>query len=114
MSSTSRCVEDPSMSADKRKPPKRMFKATDRASRYEADRSPMGRMKRVSREHEDVLQNIEFVLVTGWRDDPRVDDAGALAALQGALTGQEPDDPRAAVLAGNLAEVRRLREDVPD
>jgi hypothetical protein len=102
------------MSKDKRKPPRRLFKTTDRASRYEHELSPMSRMKRVSEAHEDVLQNIEFVLLHGWREDPSVDDLVAAAALRGAATGREPDDTRAAELYRRLASIRLSRDDVPD
>lgn len=43
-------------------------------------------MKRMTQDHLDILQNIEFVLVTGYRDDHSIDDrivADALEAVQG-------------------------------
>ena len=96
------------------KPPKRLFKGADRVSSYQHDRSPVKRMKQMARDHEDVLQNIEFALVDGHRNDPRVDDGDARAALRACLQGTVPDDPRAAGLAGALGEIRILREDVAD
>jgi hypothetical protein len=99
---------------DKGKPPKRLFKSPDRASTYEHDRSPTGRIKNMARDHEDVLQNIEFVLVSLWRRDPEIDDRACTAALRAAIAGREPDDPRAAALFQNLQEIRALREDIDD
>ena len=64
------------MANNKRKPPRRMFRTPDRVSRYEHDRSPIGRMKRVAREHEDVLQGIETLFVSRREEDPGVDDRG--------------------------------------
>lgn len=55
----------------KKGPPRRLFKSGDSVSPYKADRSARGRMKQMSRDHQDVLQNIEFVLITGHRKDPQ-------------------------------------------
>jgi hypothetical protein len=68
----------------------------------------------MSRDHQDVLQNIEFALVTGHREDPRVDDRDARSALRACLQGKDADGPRAARLAESLAAIRRLREDISD
>ena len=97
----------------KRQLPKRLFKQ-DHVSSYKADRSPKARMKRVARDHEDVLQNIEFALVRCHKDDPRVDDRVADEALTGAIAGAEPDGPHASDVFAALASIRRLREDVED
>jgi hypothetical protein len=94
--------------------PKRMFKGQERASRYEVDRQPKARMEQMASEHQDVLQNIEFVLVDGHREDPTIDDRHVDAALKTALGGKEPEDPRAIDLAEQLASVRQMREDVPE
>src|SRR5437868_4062765 len=77
-------------------------------------RAPIKRMKQMARDHQDVLQNIEFPLVNGRRDDPRVDDRDARAALLACLHGKEPDGPRVTALVEALEATRRLREDVPD
>jgi hypothetical protein len=96
----------------KRNLPKRLFKAPDRVSRYQHDRSPMGRMKRMAREYEDVLQNIEFVLVNSHRDDPEIDDRAVIEALQASLTDAEPDDERVDGLVMDLQAMREFREDI--
>jgi len=97
----------------KRQLPKRLFKQ-DHVSSYKADISPKARMKRLAREHEDVLQNIEFALVRCHRDDPRVDDRVADEALGAAIRGVEPDEPHAADVFAALASIRQMREDVED
>ena len=98
----------------KRNLPKRLFKTPDRISSYQHDRSPTGRMKRMAREHEDVLQNIEFALVNGHRDDPDVDDHAVVEALQASLTDVPHDDPRVDGLAMALRAMRQFREDIDD
>jgi hypothetical protein len=102
------------MAKDKRKPPRRMFKATDRVSRYEHDRSPIGRMKRVAREHEDVLEAIESLFVSRWQENPGIDDRTAVAAIHGHITGNEPDEPLARALARDLTHERAAFPDLPD
>jgi hypothetical protein len=96
------------------KRPKRMFKGQERASRYEVDRQPKARMDKMAREHEDVLQNIEFVLVEAHRDDPDIDDHLVDAALKSVLNGDTPADPLAAGVADGLRSIREVRADVPD
>jgi hypothetical protein len=98
----------------KPKPPKRLFKSPDRISSYHVDRSPKARMKQMARDHEDVLQNIEFALVNGHRDDPRIDDHDVFEALRASRNGKEPEEPRAASLFAALAAVREMREDIDD
>jgi hypothetical protein len=102
------------LAKDKRKPAKRLFKTPDRASSYGQERSAKGLMKHMARDHQDVLQNIEFVLVTLRRRDPEIDDRAVSAALRASVAGKEPDDPRAASLFQNLAQIRAMREDLSD
>ncbi len=71
-------------------------------------------MKRMTRDHQDVLQNIEFILVTGYRDDHSIDDCIVADALEAAILGSEPEDCRARSLNEALEEIRQLRSDVSD
>ncbi len=74
-------------------------------------------MKQMAREHEDVLQNIEFALVSGHRKDPKIDDSKADAALAASLAGVDPEtieDILVSDLVQALASIRQLREDVPE
>jgi hypothetical protein len=96
----------------KSKPPKRLFKNPDRISSYHVDRSPKARMKQMAREHQDVLQNIEFALVNGHRDDPGIDDRDVFEALRASRNRKEPEGARAARLFADLAAIREMREDI--
>jgi len=71
-------------------------------------------MKRMMRDHEDVLQNIEFVLVTAYRRDPEVDDRLAAGALSAAIAGTPSADERAQELVGELKAMREFRAEVAD
>lgn len=75
---------------------------------------PRKLMKRMTRDHPDVLQNIEFVLVTGYRDDRSIDDRIVADALETAIIDSSPDDPRSVSLNDGLGSIRELRSDVSD
>jgi hypothetical protein len=70
--------------------------------------------KEMMREHEDVLQNIEFTLVRAWRDRPEVDDKAALDALSAALRREEPGAEPCRLLFDQLRAARETRPDVAD
>ena len=92
--------------------------AVARARLFERGReSRMGadtRLQHMSNEYEDVLQNIEFVLVQGYREDRSIDDVIVAEALLGALHGEVPAGERSGRLAEKLAGMRQVRRDVPD
>ena len=96
--------------------PKRLFKTTDRVSSYEADRlsSPIGRLKVMSRDHEDVLQNIEFAIVSQWREDSGIDDRQVDEALTVAMNNGVPSDRRISDLVTVIDQIRSMRKDVSD
>lgn len=71
-------------------------------------------MKRVSRKHLDVLQNIEFTLITARRRRQDVDDQVCHAAIQSTLTAQASAVEAVAELASDLADMRRLRSELKD
>jgi uncharacterized alpha-E superfamily protein len=75
---------------------------------------PRKSMKRMTRDHLDVLQNIEFVLVSGYRSDRTIDDRIVADALRAAILDAEPQDSRARSLNESLESIRMLRSDVPD
>ena len=70
-------------------------------------------MKKMMRDHLDVLQNIEFVLVDGHRQDPSIDDRIALDALRCMLHADVPDDLRTIDLVEKLIEVQEMRPELP-
>ncbi len=71
-------------------------------------------LKRMPRDHLDVLQNIEFILVTDYRDDRSIDDCIVADALIAAILDAEPEDSRAQSLNESLENIRELRSDVSD
>ena len=70
--------------------------------------------KRMSRGHVDVLQNIEFALLSGHREDPTIDDRIVADVLKAAISGDVSEDARVQSLSEGLEEVRQLRSDVSD
>ena len=70
-------------------------------------------MKKMMRDYPDVLQNIEFTLVSGYRQDRGIDDRMALTALQCILHDNVPDDLPTITLAENLVDAEEMRPDVP-
>src|SRR4051812_22478219 len=101
---------------DKRKLPKRRPADREVVPFWKKDQSPAKLMKRMSRDHLDVLQNIEFALVNCHRHDPGIDDLAVATALRHALAvgGTEPAEPRVAELVQALDEARAHRADVSD
>jgi hypothetical protein len=100
-----------------RKPPKRLFKSSEVVSVYEISRSRKNRRSYMTREHIDVLQNIEAALVSAAREVPGVDDRMIDQVLRACIKDNElPTDGSSplALLAGRLAAVRGLREDISD
>jgi len=75
---------------------------------------PRKSMKLMARDHLDVLQNIEFVLVSGYRSERSIDDCIVADALIAAILDAEPQDTRAQSLNESLENIRELRSDVSD
>ena len=71
-------------------------------------------LKRMARDHQDVLQNIEFVLVSGYRSDRSIDDRIVADVLKAAILDDIPEDARAQTLNEGLEEVREIRSDISD
>jgi hypothetical protein len=73
-------------------------------------------MQRISRDHVDLLQNIEFAIADCYRNDPdgRIDDATVMKALRQTLQGTEPEDSPHGILIEALIAIRRFRSDVSD
>jgi hypothetical protein len=98
----------------KRLAPKRLFRNNDFVSFYEGAGSPHKRMKRMASENLDVLQNIEFALVTTHREYPAVDDSAVAEALRCAIRGKEPSEETAELLLSRLGATRQIRPDISD
>ena len=71
-------------------------------------------LKQMTRDHQDILQNIEFTLVSGHREDPTIDDRIVADVLKAAIGGDVSEDTRTQSLSESLEEVRQLRSDVSD
>ena len=71
-------------------------------------------LKRMTRDHHDLLQNIEFILVSGYREDGSIDDRIISDALKAAIRGDTAEYALAESLNEDLEEMRLLRSDVSD
>ncbi|MFB0553186.1 MAG: hypothetical protein ACETWQ_07720 [Phycisphaerae bacterium] len=82
--------------------------------KFGATLKPRKSMKRMARDHLDVLQNIEFTILSRYRSDRSIDDRIVDDALIAAILDAEPEDSRAQLLNESLENIRELRSDVSD
>ena len=82
--------------------------------KFGATLRPQKSMKHMARDHLDVLQNIEFVLVSGYRSERSIDDRIVADVLIAAILDAEPEDSRARSLNESLENIRMLRSDISD
>ena len=71
-------------------------------------------LERMVRDHQDLLQNIEFIFISRYREDRRMDDRIVADALKAAIHGDTAEDALAESLNKGLEEMRRFRSDVSD
>jgi len=71
-------------------------------------------LKRMTRDHQDLLQDIEFVFISRYREDGRIDDRIVADALKAAIHGDTAEDALAESLNKDLEGARLLRSDVSD
>jgi hypothetical protein len=71
-------------------------------------------LKRMTRDHQDVLQDIEFVFISRYREDGRIDDRIISNALKAAIGGDTAENALAESLNKDLEGVRLFRSDVSD
>ncbi len=69
---------------------------------------------RIIAEHQDLLQNIEFALVTRYREDPRIDDMTLAEALTAAILEREPTSELIQSVVEALGAIREFRPEIPD
>ncbi len=79
--------------------------------RFKVSGSQFGRM---TREHHDVLQNIEFALMSAYQNDPEIDDKDVAVTLKTVLAGEVSEDEALRSMVEKLAEIRRMRADITD
>jgi hypothetical protein len=71
-------------------------------------------LKRMTRDHQDVLQDIEFVFISRYREDGCIDDRIISIALKAAIGGDTAENALAESLNKDLEGVRLFRSDVSD
>jgi len=71
-------------------------------------------LKRMTRDHQDLLQNIEFIFISRYREDRRIDDRIVANVLKAAIHGDTSENALAESLNKDLEEMRLLRSDVSD
>jgi hypothetical protein len=64
--------------------------------------------------HQDILQNIEFALISCCRDNDKIDDRIIADALKAAICSQEPTSQLSTELLKALEGVREVRNDASD
>ncbi len=62
--------------------------------------------------HQDILQNIEFMIISEYRQDGGIDDRIVAEALKAFILNTEPQDKSVDRLKQILGSARRLRDDV--
>ena len=68
----------------------------------------------MARHHLDVLQNIEFTIISRYRSDRSIDDRIVADALRAVILDTEPEDILAQSLSKSLEGIRELRADISD
>ena len=71
-------------------------------------------LRRMTRDHVDVLQNIESVLISAYHEDGSIDDRIIAEVLKAAIRDEEPESARAQSIHEDLEEMRNLRADVTE
>ncbi len=64
--------------------------------------------------HQDILQNIEFTIISEYRHDNGLDDRIVAEALKALILNTEPQDKSVDILKQMLESARRLRDDISD
>ena len=83
-------------------------------SEFRETRGSRNLLKRMPKDHLDVLQNIEFILIRRYREDRSIDDRVVADALKAAIRGDVPEDTLTQSLNESLEDIRQLRSDVSD
>ncbi|OHB61046.1 MAG: hypothetical protein A2167_04460 [Planctomycetes bacterium RBG_13_46_10] len=90
------------------------FKPKGRGRKFIREENPNKIRRQMTKNHLDVLQNIEFSIVTAWRNNSKIDDKVVASALKTAIEGVVPVDELSVSLVKNIEDTRLLRADVPD
>ena len=76
--------------------------------------SPARLRQTVSKNHMDLLQNIEFVLSHHYRENNDIDDNMCADALRAVIKDKPLTNPHSISMVEELASVRALRDDIDD
>ena len=71
-------------------------------------------MKRMVRDHQDVLQNIESIIISEYRENRRIDDRVVADALKAAIHSETAENDLAESINQAVEEMRMFRSDVSD
>jgi uncharacterized alpha-E superfamily protein len=71
-------------------------------------------IKRMVRDHQDVLQNIESTIISEYRENRRIDDRIVADALKAAIHSETAENDLAESIEQALEEIRMFRSDVSD
>lgn len=71
--------------------------------------------QKMQRDHLDVLQNVEALIVARHRHDEAIDDLTVIAAMRGLIKNDLPDgDEQAILMMEDLLNLQEARPDVAD
>jgi uncharacterized alpha-E superfamily protein len=89
-------------------------KLVGRKRKFVREENPNQTFREMTKHHLDVLQSIEFSVVSAWRRDERIDDKAVSSALRAAIAGTDAADELAGAVGQELRNARRLRADVSE
>ena len=90
------------------------FKPTGRKRKFIREEKQEKIYKEMTKNHVDVLENIEFAIINVWRENPLIDDKAVAAALKAVIKAEEPKDIMSCLLKKALEGARLIRSDVSD
>ena len=64
------------------------------------------------RDHQDVLQNIEFAIISGYRNNNEIDDPVVADTLKAVIHSEEPTGELSTALERHLDGIRQMRSDI--
>jgi hypothetical protein len=81
---------------------------------YVREENPHKIFRKMTTDHVDVLQNIEFILVEAYREHEEVDDRVVASALKAVINNHLPEDETVRMIFNQLYAMRIQRSDVSD
>jgi len=90
------------------------FKPIGRKRKFIRQENPQKLFKLMTKNHLDVLQNIESSLISAYRRSADIDDKVVVSALKTAIAGSDASNDSSRTLVKDLENTRLLRADVSD